>query len=598
MAHVNYDYNNAYYNKSSETHQQLPASQVKNTDSNNNTSALNINKLNFNGNNTALNGTHAHQHHHQNTNNNNNSNPYSYASSYNYPAYSSSANANSTGAAVASMPYTASFDQYNSAGSGNNFHPHLSNQQSQPSHHHHHHHHSSQTNHNNQTHGNHSSHSQPQQRHQQQDQQQKTTTTPSPTTPPASHLVFENKSSDPKHYFKSYYDHRYSSYEPMLDYLSNYPTNTNNQQTGPPVNGNAPQTVNGGSASSASNRETELVDKKTNGPVVTAAASNNRRPAKMKIFESDGTSNGTSKTTSSRDDADFKAFKDKFSLNNIQYAKPNVSNRHSINIDDLSSHHHNGKLNSVTVNAPPPQSMSTHSNADGGSKTSNKNTTLITNVNKPKTPLSYSAYYNVDIDQRSDNKSGSNLTTRKQNHHQQPMIINRVNDMSKVVVGPAQNGKHSPLGSNRSAESSKESPLFQKIMAKLAEVPDSILLKSYKNQPSGSNNSTSASITPNLKNISTKSIDSVLNVSMGGYGDTSLLNSSIGGLGGGSGGADFTHSRNVSLITENTNPHNSASSSKSSVVYQPSNYSSGYKPSVVSVSESNSSSKQGKFICY
>jgi hypothetical protein len=432
------------------------------------------------------------------------------------------------------MPYTTSFDQNSNSV---NFHAPTQQQQQQqqsqqqPSastHHNHHHNHA-----NNNPYVNAKS--------------------PLPATP--NHLVFENKTSDPKTYLKSYYDHRYSSYEPMLDYL-NFSSSNNNA----PASNTSGPTLPVNSSIAAGNREQQVDADKKNSTTVNGT----RRQIKIKNLDT-GSPN--------KDDADFKAFKEKFNLNANQFLKPNagggVSNRHSINIDDLTNH---GKHN-ITINL---------------SNNPANNTTDITKkpfvnigVDKPKTPMTYAAFYNNNNSEfdRKDDKSSAPFSNQSSLNRdpKKPAAPNKTpinrntiidslvsgaksNDNSPSVTG-SQVGHHtsSGVGKDAKSDSTKESPLFQKIMAKLAEVPDSILLKSYKSTQSNQSSST----TPNLKNISTKSIDSSMgggiNGSSLGYGDTSLMNSSLG--------ADFSQSKNVSLLAETsaTNPFNSATSSKSSV---------------------------------
>jgi hypothetical protein len=244
------------------------------------------------------------------------------------------------------------------------------------------------------------------------------------------------KNESKNSHLKSYNDHRYSSYEPF-DYFSFL----NQSIVQPPV-----------SLQSVRNDVLQEATKNYNQPNnnnLNNQNNVNRRQIKIRNLDKVNNNNHHHKQDDDyfkNDDVDFKAFKERFNLNNNSTASnhlKSLSNRHSINIDDL-----------------------TQSN-----NRQNKH-----NNNDPQLSDSYPTDSSVNREKRA--RSINNLNT-------------------------------ADLQNSNNITSSTESPLFQKIMAKLAELPDSMLLKAAKSPGQHANiASPNSNINKDsLKNISTKSVD-------------------------------------------------------------------------------------------
>ena len=199
-------------------------------------------------------------------------------------------------------------------------------------------------------------------------------------------------------------------------------------------------------------------------------------------------SSSKSSPTSSHEDTEaFRVLKDKFNLGNDL-----TKHRHSINIDNL-----------------------THAKQQQSTISPEKKTTTPPS----KKLLSY-IYYN----NHSDYDELKPIVEKTSLNNKAAAAFSSV--PSKT---PTFNDEKKSTSRQKTAATTntKESPLFQKIMAKLAEVPDSVLLKSYNKQPShvsrpgtaatinttnssSNSNHQAASSSTALKNISTKSIDMAL----------------------------------------------------------------------------------------
>lgn len=237
-------------------------------------------------------------------------------------------------------------------------------------------------------------------------------------------------SREPKPHLKSYYDHRYSSYEPMYDYF-NYANNNNMTQ-----NQSSPH-----SPSVLSNGDKTPV---------------NRRPIKIKNLTGKETT-ATATTTTSSDDSEFKAFKDKYNLTGSDN-QPRLSNRHSINIDNLTYQAKDGPLTEKKMSKEKERLASNHLN---GSRNGLE-----------------------ELETKSEAETKNRLKQMSaRNTSKTPTVLmsEPISNSTNGGVKSTSSSESSPHGAN---SGSKESPLFQKIMAKLAELPDSVLVKNYK---SGSN---------------------------------------------------------------------------------------------------------------
>lgn len=144
-------------------------------------------------------------------------------------------------------------------------------------------------------------------------------------------------------HLKSYNDHRYSSYEPF-DYLSFL----NRSIVQPPV---SLQSVRNDVLQEATKHNNQPNNNNSNNQ-----NSVNRRQIKIRNLDKANNNNQHHKQNDDyykNDDADFKAFKERFNLNNNSTASnhlKSLSNRHSINIDNLTLS--NNRQNKHNNNAP------------------------------------------------------------------------------------------------------------------------------------------------------------------------------------------------------------------------------------------------------